>query len=169
MLVLKMVFYLLPPYLANASALLMKGKTPLDMHINFLDHKPLFGEGKTFKGTFFGIFSGIVVATTLNTMFPEVIWEVLKVDYPYLGILLAFGAIMGDAVASFIKRRRNMPRGREVFLLDQLDFIIGAMVFGSLIYVPSLIEVGVIIAVTLIAHRASNFLAYNLRLKGVPW
>lgn len=167
-LALKLAFYLLPAYFANCSAMLMGGKTPLDMNLRFLDGKPLLGTGKTFKGTFFGIFTGGIVATLLGGVFPEAV-NLLSSEYAMLGVLLAIGAVIGDAVASFIKRRMNIPRGKEVILLDQWDFVIGAVAFGSVLYLPTVVEFAAILIATFVAHKISNFVAYKARLKRVPW
>lgn len=168
-LALKLAFYLLPAYFANCSALLMGGKTPLDMNIKFMDNSPLLGPGKTVKGAFFGIFAGIVVAAILGAIFKSEVLGFFGPEYVTLGTLLAIGAVVGDMAASFVKRRFNIPRGREVLLLDQLDFVVGAMLLGSLLYVPSITEIAIALVFTFLAHKVSNFVAYKAGLKGVPW
>jgi CDP-2,3-bis-(O-geranylgeranyl)-sn-glycerol synthase len=90
-------------------------------------------------------------------------------NYLVYGAMLCLGAIVGDAVASFFKRRLKLAPGREVLLLDQLDFIVGGIAFTLYAYVPSLIEVGVLMAVTLFFHKLANFLAFQIKLKRVPW
>ena len=102
---------------------------------------------------------------------------------PYLiFFLLAFGALVGDMAASFIKRRQGQERGTKSPLLDMYDFIIGALVltglfgggwlnhwlFGGWIshgWVPLI----TLIIATPILHRSVNILGYRLGVKQVPW
>ena len=59
-----------------------------------------------------------------------------EVDFILLGALMGGGALMGDLVKSFIKRRLNVPPGKPWFPWDQLDWIAGAMLLSSIVYVP---------------------------------
>ncbi|PIN84655.1 MAG: hypothetical protein COV47_06120 [Candidatus Diapherotrites archaeon CG11_big_fil_rev_8_21_14_0_20_37_9] len=165
---IKILIYLAPMYFANSTAMVFGGKTPLDFGRNFFDGRRIFGKGKTFKGTFFGIASGIAVAGTINWLFPDAV-QLLTRDYISLGILLSFGAIIGDSVASFFKRRNSLDSGTEVLFLDQLDFVFGGMILGSIIYTPNFYEVLYVSAITLVVHKFSNYLAYKIKLKQVPW
>ncbi len=86
-----------------------------------------------------------------------------------LGFLLASGAITGDIVKSFLKRRINIERGKELLILDQLDFLIGALIFASFITKIPLKTIIILLILTPVVHRLANILAYNLKLKKVPW
>ena len=165
-LIMRLFFYLMPMYVANASAMLFGGKKRLDMGRQFMG-QPLFGKGKTIEGTVNGIALGIIATFILNYFFSAYIS--LGVEYLMLGTLLSVGAIIGDIIATFIKRRIGMEAGAEFFPLDQLDFIFGGIVFGSFLFVPSLVEIGLIILITLFIHKAANFLAFKIRMKKVPW
>jgi CDP-2,3-bis-(O-geranylgeranyl)-sn-glycerol synthase len=46
---------------------------------------------------------------------------------------LSVGAIVGDAAGSFLKRRIGVKRGQFLPIVDQLDFLIGAILITSLI------------------------------------
>ena len=50
-----------------------------------------------------------------------------KVDFILLGALMGGGALIGDLVKSFIKRRLNQPPGKPWFPWDQLDWIAGVI------------------------------------------
>lgn len=162
----KMILYLLPMYVANSSALLFGGGKRLDFGKNLSDNKPLFGKSKTIKGTFSGIFAGIFTGLFLMVVFQETNYFN---NYFLLATLLSIGAILGDIVASFFKRRLGFEEGREFLFLDQLDFLFGGMALGLLVYVPSLIEIISAILATFFVHKASNFIAFKLNLKKVPW
>jgi len=166
--IITLLLYLAPMYFANSSAMILGGKTPLDLNKKFLDKKPIFGKGKTFKGLIFGILIGTGASLLISILIPELSFAHFN-QYVFLGFLLSVGAIVGDLVASFFKRRNNVEPGQEVLFLDQLDFVIGGMIFGSLIYVPDFYEILAVGVVTLIAHKLFNFIAFKTNLKRVPW
>ena len=166
---LKLLLYLAPMYFANSSAMILGGgKTPVDLDRLFFDGKPLFGPGKTYRGLILGVCAGTIAAFIISLALRE---EVLTLtdNYLLLGFLLSAGAIVGDIVASFFKRRNNIAPGSEVLFLDQLDFVIGGMIFGSAVYSPQFYEVFFVCVVTLIVHKISNYIAYRAKLKKVPW
>ncbi|NOZ76874.1 MAG: CDP-archaeol synthase, partial [Euryarchaeota archaeon] len=91
-----------------------------------------------------------------------------------VSFLLAFGALVGDAAGSFIKRRLNMKRGAPAPLLDQLNFVVGGLVFASFILpmgVPPMTpEYWIaLFVITPIGHLAVNYTGYQLKMKDVPW
>lgn len=166
--IIKLIVYLAPMYFANSSAMFFGGKTPIDFGKKFLDGKPIFGKGKTFKGFVFGILAGTIIAYIISIAFPETT-SLLSPDYLLLGFFLSLGAIIGDMVASFFKRRNEIREGKEVLFLDQLDFVIGGMIFGSVLYIPEFYEIIAVGVLTLIVHKFSNFIAFKMKLKKVPW
>ena len=165
---IRLALILIPLYLANASAMLFGAGTPLDLNKKFFDKKPLFGKGKTYRGTLIGIIVGVLAAIILNQAFFK---ESLLISKNYLlyGILLSLGAIIGDIVASFIKRRVSIEKGKPAFLLDQLDFVAGGLILGAIIFIPTIEEIAFIVIATLIVHKIANFIAFKWKLKGVPW
>jgi CDP-2,3-bis-(O-geranylgeranyl)-sn-glycerol synthase len=162
-----MVLILIPLYVANSTAMFLGGKTRLDFNLNFPDKKPFLGEGKTVKGTFFGAMAGIIAVFLVNYYFQGKV-PIIN-DYFEYGMLLAVGAILGDLIGSFIKRRMNIERGKPVLVLDQLDFVVFGVLIGSLIHSISAELFIVICVVTLIAHKLSNWIAFKIKLKKVPW
>ena len=166
--VLKLLAYIAPMYFANSFAMFLGGKTRLDGNAKFLDGAPFFGQGKTIKGTFFGIAAGTIIAIVIAAFLPAATAQ-LSSEYVLLGFLLSIGAIAGDLSASFLKRRAGLEPGKEAPFLDQLDFIVGGIIFGSVLYTPPIWEVLVIAGITLIVHKASNYIAFKTKLKKVPW
>src|SRR3989344_789729 len=107
---LKVLLYIAPMYFANSSAMLLAGKTPMDLGRKFFDGRRIFGRGKTFRGFFFGIAAGTAVAVIINRVMIGSIDSVLP-NYVLLGFLLSLGAVLGDLAASFAKRRLGMEPG----------------------------------------------------------
>ena len=166
---LQLVWYILPAYAANASPVLLHGKTPLDFGTKFLDGRPLLGKGKTVKGFVFAVMVGSLVGLILGYVEGSI--------YPRLALAftISFGAMVGDSLGSFIKRRFNLKRGEAAPFLDQWDFVLSAFLFHYLLQAwlvvpfPSLIEVFAILIMTAFFHVSSNLLAFKLKFKKVPW
>lgn len=176
------LYFMLPAYLANVSALAFGGGTPVDFQKNFRDGRRLLGDGVTWRGTIVGIIIGTIIAalqgmvfmyygdifvlipgwTTITGIIPSSLGE-----WILLGLALSAGALVGDAVGSFIKRRINLERGRPAPFLDQLDFVVGALVFASLVVTIPLSIILLILIFTAILHLAANSIAYLLGLKNV--
>ena len=165
---IRIALYLIPLYFANMTPTIFPGKQPLDFNRKFFDGRAIFGEGKTLKGTVAGIIAGVLVSVFVYLIASD-ITLFLTPDYILLGFLLSVGAIGGDVAGSFLKRRAGIERGNSVFLLDQLDFIIGGVILGSVLYLPQMSELAVIVVATVILHRVTNFFAYKLKIKKVPW
>ncbi len=164
---IEIILVLIPLYLANSSAMLLGGKTPIDLNQHFVDKKPFLGKGKTVKGTLFGISIGILAVLLIDFYFQGKV-PIIN-NYLHYGILVSIGAILGDLIGSFLKRRMNIERGKPVLLLDQLDFVIVGILFGSLVHKVSVELFLLVCVITLIAHRIANFVAFKFKLKKVPW
>jgi CDP-2,3-bis-(O-geranylgeranyl)-sn-glycerol synthase len=95
------------------------------------------------------------------------------VYYPELfvlfGFLAGFGAIFGDLLKSFFKRRVGIRSGGAWPVFDQLDFIIGFFAFTYLIVWPMPEVVITIMLITLILHPLTNIVSYLLGFKKVWW
>lgn len=89
--------------------------------------------------------------------------------YLSLIVLLSAGALFGDMIESFFKRRIGIKSGEMWLLADQLDFVVGGFLLSMLVRIPELEVVIIILFVTVFAHMATNFAAYKMKLKKVPW
>ena len=170
-----------PAYMANGFALLLGGGKPIDMGKNFIDGKRIFGEGKTLNGvifgTIFGIFGYLIELMILSKLkIPISFYIQAKIYYFVLfGFFIAIGAVIGDLLGSFIKRRLGLPRGAPIPILDQLDFISFSLLlaylfnnFFQLVTIDIYIILVVLIS-TFIAHRVGCYLAYKIGKKKEPW
>ncbi|MEM4663209.1 MAG: CDP-2,3-bis-(O-geranylgeranyl)-sn-glycerol synthase [Candidatus Diapherotrites archaeon] len=156
--------YTIPTYISNGCALIFGGGTPLDFNKKFFG-KPIFGKGKTIRGTFAGIFFGIIAVVLMSFFMPS--WFVS--NYIIFGIFLVLGAVFGDIAASFFKRRLGLESGAPLLFVDQLDFVIGSIVATCFIRVPTIVEITLIICITFIMHKITNYIAYKTKLKKVAW
>jgi CDP-2,3-bis-(O-geranylgeranyl)-sn-glycerol synthase len=155
-LILSALWFILPAYFANASALLFgkvffKGKWPIDFNKKFFDNQPILGSGKTWPGFFGGLFVGTVVGVLQGSLL--------------IGFLLSLGALLGDFVKSFFKRRLKIARGRPWPPADQLDFVIGALLLVSIVQVPNWKIIITLLVITPLIHLSANVIAFLLKLK----
>lgn len=168
---------MLPAYVPNNVAVLTGGGRPIDGG-RTLGGTRVLGDGKTWRGTAFGVLAGVALALALDIINPNV-GSTLGVTLPTfpLGPTLALpiGAMLGDVLASFLKRRTGRQRGAAAPGLDQLDFVVGALLvtvavapdwFGQTFTLPVLL---VVIVLTPILHVGTNAIAYGLGLKSEPW
>lgn len=169
-LIIRAFLFILPAYIANSSAALFGGKTPLDSGKCMSDGKRILGDGKTFQGLFAAIFFGTITGYMIGVFVQGTEFAVGNVEfYILLGFFMSLGAMVGDITASFVKRRKGIKRGQPVFGLDQLDFLVVAVLFGSIFYFPGWLEVIFLLIVTPILHGLVNFVGFKLKCKSVPW
>ena len=161
-LVVEALLFIFPAYCANAVPVLAGGGYPMDFGKKFFDGKPIFGKNKTFRG----FFCGLVVGTTVGLL------ETLVFSYPPIfGLLLSLGALFGDLAGAFAKRRLGLAPGELLPVVDQVDFIVGALLFSLPVSLPflSLELVVCVLIITPPLHLLTNFGAYKLGLKSNPW
>jgi len=169
---------MLPAYVPNNVAVLLGGGPPIDGG-RTLGGRRLLGDGKTWRGTVAGVAAGAVLALALDAGAPgarEVSGVTAVPEFPgAVVVALPLGAMLGDIAASFLKRRLDRERGAAVPGLDQLDFVVGALAlaaaadsgwFASTFTVPVLL---VVLVLTPVLHLSTNYVAYLLDLKEVPW
>jgi CDP-2,3-bis-(O-geranylgeranyl)-sn-glycerol synthase len=178
-------WYILPAYIANGFAVfagLLPSRHPIDRGRLFNDGYSLFGPGKTWEGFFGGFFSGVILGIVqvitapvlLNLIqqaglvLPPDFLPVVLLSIP-LVIVVSLGALVGDLIGSFIKRRLKIARGKPAPLLDQLDFLLMALFFGLFVYPLPLLLALFLLIVTPIIHLLANAIGYRIGVKEVPW
>ena len=175
------IYLMIPAYFANGSALVFGGGTPLDFGKYAWDGRRLIGDGCTWRGLIGGGLLGMVVGGLLGFLSDYGIASyyfnlsashitLVSGSIPQgllIGLLLGFGALIGDAIGSFLKRRLNFERGKPVPLLDQLDFVIFALLFVSLIVNLTWEMILIIFFISVFLHLGANMFAYAIKIKDV--
>lgn len=165
-LLVEILLYVIPLYVANSIPVVVHGRTPIDFNKKLFG-KAIFGRGKTILGALAGITAGTLIGAVTVLVFPYSLFVVP--NYIVLAFFLALGAIVGDLVKSFFKRRFGINRGEKWVLADQLDFIVGGLFFSFIVRIPELWVVVVLFVATFFIHSGTNWGAYRLGLKKVPW
>ncbi|MEM4188336.1 MAG: CDP-2,3-bis-(O-geranylgeranyl)-sn-glycerol synthase [Candidatus Hadarchaeum sp.] len=162
-LIVAAIWFILPAYVANATPVVLGGGKPIDGGRTFIDGRPIFGPGKTIRGFISGLVAGFVLGVLQGLATGQLHL------YSALGFLLALGALMGDLLGSFIKRRVNLKRGSAAPVLDQLGFVVLALLFASPVSVPPWEIILIILIITPPIHLATNFIGHKLKLKDRPY
>ncbi len=149
-----------PSYVANAAPLVLGGGRPLDGGRTFRDGRPIFGSHKTLRGLIAGIVAGVLVGLGESLVDPRL---------AIAGLAISLGAVLGDLLGAFVKRRLNMKPGGPFPVVDQLDFVMGALVLSYPFFPMSLLSTLIVVLVTPPIHLGTNLGAYCLGLKKTYW
>lgn len=168
LLIVEALKFIFPAYCANATPVLAGGGTKMDFGRNFIDGKRIFGNNKTFRGFFFGWAVGFLVGILEGFLFG---FE----NYPVLfSVMIPLGALLGDLTGAFIKRRLSIQPGGLLPIVDQIDFVVGAIVIAVPLALAGVFtltwQVAVVaLMITPPIHLLTNYVAYKLKLKKHPW
>jgi CDP-2,3-bis-(O-geranylgeranyl)-sn-glycerol synthase len=170
---LRVVMMYLPAMVSNAVPLicrkyLFKNPHPIDFRTNFLDGRRLFGDNKSIEG----FISGVVAGTLIGLAYSHYMHSYEWVTY---GFLSGVGAMSGDLLNSFVKRRLSMKPGQPFIPFDQISFVIGASILikasGIDLAVNHELRFADFITGLLLAgilHPLTNYMAYLAGIKETP-
>jgi CDP-2,3-bis-(O-geranylgeranyl)-sn-glycerol synthase len=159
-----------PAYIANGSPpfLIKLKKHPLDFGKKWKGER-ILGEGKTIEGFIFASVMGLVAGYLELLILPFFNYNNF-LNIPLIGFFfIGVGAMVGDAIGSFIKRRMKLKRGENAGLLDMLDFIIGSFIFAYFFTQYSVWTFLIALVITPIVHRGANIIGYRIGVKKEPW
>ncbi|MEM2108685.1 MAG: CDP-2,3-bis-(O-geranylgeranyl)-sn-glycerol synthase [Candidatus Bathyarchaeia archaeon] len=158
--IIEALIFIFPAYCANAAPVIAGGGQQIDFGRNFFDGKPIFGKNKTYRGFFLGLAVGVMVGIAE--------WKVF--NYPLLfSIFSPLGALCGDLAGAFLKRRLGIAPGGLLPIVDQIDFVVGALLFSLPFTSISWELAAAILIITPPIHLLTNFAAYKLKMKKNPW
>jgi CDP-2,3-bis-(O-geranylgeranyl)-sn-glycerol synthase len=182
--ILSALWRMMPAYVANPSAVLFGGGTPMDFGKTMSDGKRVFGDGKTWRGFIGGIFAGVFLGLILQSIAFFLDSDTFMFDRSYITaffiiFLLAFGSMTGDLVGSFVKRRMGIERGAKKPLLDMYGFLLFAFIFvlifrwdwtiAHYFYNEYIIGFITVLVATPLLHRGVNLIGHRMGKKDVPW
>jgi len=142
--------------------------------------RPVFGDNKTVRGAL------VMPAATAGcvllqiSLLPHWPWArslapTIQVLHPLgWGLLAGAGYIVGELPNSFIKRQLGIAAGATaaggstapvLWVIDQVDSMLGFLLFILPLWRPHLAVVGALLVVTLLVHPVVAFIMYCLGLK----
>lgn len=152
------------PVLANQLPGMKNWNTPMDFGASWRG-KRIFGDNKRWRGVVLGTILGgftAVVVSKLNVN------TVVTIAPFWAGTVLGFGALAGDAVESFFKRRIGLKPGESWFAFDQTDYII-----GGLLAISPFVDLPIWVVITIFIvyfglHLVFAYIGFRLGLKSQP-
>jgi CDP-2,3-bis-(O-geranylgeranyl)-sn-glycerol synthase len=161
---LQLLYLMLPAYAANMAPPFVKYWRGWNAPIAARQ----LGDHKTVVGFVFGVCAAIVVTFVQS----RIGWSGALIDHDgwlSLGLRLGTGAMAGDSVKSFVKRRLGIRPGEPWVPFDQLDFVVGALVLLGSQARLSVPDYGLILGMTAGGHIVVNHVAYRLGVRDTPW
>lgn len=179
------LWYFLPAGVANMTPIIVaklpvlrNWNTPLDFGQSWRGTR-IFGDHKTWRGLVCGVLAGTFV------LFAQVAWSDssetvgIALNGPFylgftdvallrLGVALSLGALLGDAIKSFFKRRSNVPSGKSWFPFDQLDYIVGGLLLSAPLVTLTASQYIAVVLTWFGMHLLFSYLGYLLHLKKDP-
>ncbi|MBD3208745.1 MAG: CDP-archaeol synthase [Candidatus Nealsonbacteria bacterium] len=181
--ILSCLYFFLPAYFTNMTPPLAKKlgilkflDKPVDFKMKFKG-KRVFGSHKTWRGILAGLILGTTVAfiQSLLYTFPSIqdisFFNYQQINVLFFGLLMSGGALVGDLMNSFLKRRVGIKPGGKFLPLDQTNYVIGAGLFLTLF---GEIDISILVWVTLFTltffiHIIFNRLGYHLNIHQAKW
>ncbi len=164
MLVLSSLYFFLPAYIANIMPVLLKKVPFLEKPVS----KENFGTHKTWRGIVVAILAGGLVFWLQKLAFVAGFRSWALIEYSKFSILLGFlmgaGAILGDLVKSYYKRKAEIKEGDNWVPFDQIDFVIGGLIGAFFVYVPKAEVTLILVLLSPLLHVLFNMIGYGLKL-----
>jgi CDP-2,3-bis-(O-geranylgeranyl)-sn-glycerol synthase len=155
------LYIILPTYCTNGAPVIFGGGRPLDLGKRFVDGERVLGDHKTFRGFISGLIVGALVGVLSSYMFSR--------NLLVVSVAASLGALLGDMAGAFVKRRLKIKPGGSLPGVDQLDFVVGAIILVSIFSPISLPVILILLLVTPPIHFLTNVGAYGLGLKKHFW
>lgn len=136
------------PIIAHRTGILLWLNIPLNAH--------LFGANKTIRGFVVGVLAGAITGAIM--FYSTAVFPYESFHYAVLfGAATGCGALIGDAVKSFCKRRVHIASGTTWMPFDQIDFVIGATLVGIFfVHIPIVVAACALIAIGLASYVVSS-------------
>ena len=175
MIALTLLYYFAPAFVANATPVVVK-HIPLLRNWNTPIAPSLVGKNKTWRGLSTGI--ALAVLCCYGQFLLHELDAFVLISAPYhwdlgqsllAGALMGSGALCGDLVKSFLKRRIGKKPGEAWPLIDGVDYTIGAVLFLSPLYVPNIFGILFIVFIGPILSLLANLFSNSVGWKEVWW
>ncbi|MDD5342298.1 MAG: CDP-archaeol synthase [Patescibacteria group bacterium] len=176
--ILQCCWLLLPFGVANMSPVIFKGRLsvlarPIDNNHRFRG-QPLFGDHKTWRGIILGTLTGGATFVIQQAIYQIPSFKYLSlIDYPsipsHYGFVVGFGALFGDLIRAFVKRRIGVLPGQPWVPFDQIDYVLGGLAFSALYFTLSWRIWLVTLALGFFFHIAVSYIGFFLKMKESRW
>ncbi len=157
-----MVANMAPVFASKYDVLLWLNK-PIDFGIS-LRGKRILGNNKTIRGFVIGCLTAAIVGVFLSLVLDVKPYDSFVGAIVY-GAATGLGALVGDSVKSFFKRRLLIKPGASWIPFDQIDFVVGAtLVAMFFVEISFSISLFAIICIGFLSYVVSN-IGFALHIK----
>jgi CDP-2,3-bis-(O-geranylgeranyl)-sn-glycerol synthase len=169
--IIEELYFALPIYIGNMMPVFAR-KIPF---LNYPINKKLFGSHKTVRGYISAIIAAIIIFYIQLYLYDISFFRKISlINYNQeniflLGFLSGFGAITGDLIKSFFKRKKGIKPGHKWVPFDQLDFMAGALILLYPFVKLTLTSMSILILLTPFLHVLTNHIGYFLKIRETKW
>ncbi len=129
---------------------------PIDGNMRFIDGRPLFGPSKTIRGVVLAVLATSAAAPLLALA-------------PGTGALVGLGAMAGDLLSSFTKRRLDFKPSSRATGLDQIpECLIPALLCRNDLAL-SWTDVAALVVIFFVGEIVLSRLLFRLRIRDRPY
>lgn len=129
---------------------------PVDGGATFVDGRPLFGASKTWRGVALSILATWVCAPLVGLPAP-------------LGVAIGAGAMAGDLLSSFTKRRMARPVSSRALGLDQIPEALLPLLVVRLLTPLGLSEIAIAVGAFFFGSLVLSRLLFDLHVREQPF
>ena len=129
---------------------------PLDGGRTFVDGRPWLGPSKTIRGIFLALLVTPVAALILGLEATT-------------GLLIGFGAMLGDISSSFLKRRFGLPSSSRAIGLDQIPESLFPLLAIHRRYDLGAVEIAALVAAFVVLELLVSRVLFKFRLRDQPY
>jgi CDP-2,3-bis-(O-geranylgeranyl)-sn-glycerol synthase len=129
---------------------------PFDAGVLFFDGRPLLGKSKTLRGVLVAVLASVAVALLLGLG-----WEI--------GVLAGVGAMAGDALSSFVKRRLDLSASSRATGLDQVPESLFPLLACRSALSLSVADIAIGVAIFFIGEVVLSVLLYRVHIRDRPY
>ena len=129
---------------------------PIDGNVAFLDGRPIFGPSKTLRG--------VVLSILVTTAFAPLIGLEWKI-----GALVAFSAMIGDLLSSFLKRRLGLFASSQSIGLDQVPESLLPLLACRFLLPVTIFDVVLATVIFLVGALVLSRVLFKLHIRDRPY
>jgi CDP-2,3-bis-(O-geranylgeranyl)-sn-glycerol synthase len=162
--VLQLLYFMAPAYVANMAPPFVRYWKGWN--------RPISPRWLGTHKTVLGFAAGVLAAVAVTFLQSRLAWPGAIAAYDGwldLGVRFGVGAMLGDSLKSFFKRRRGVAPGGTWIPFDQLDFVAGALVLVWRRAALAWTDVAVVLALSFVGHILVNHLGYWLGVRDARW
>jgi len=162
--IVDLIYLMLPAYLANMTPPFVRYWKGWNRPIS----QRWLGDHKTVVG----FCSGVVAAIAVTFAQSKIHWRgdlLPYAEWPLLGLAFGFGAMAGDSLKSLFKRQLGIPPGHSWIPMDQLDFVLGALLLVSPWLHLRWLDAAAILVISFAGDVVVNHLSYWLGIRTTKW